>query len=61
MEGGDPSGRVMGRIEGPEGNGNPTGRPKVSTNLEPWELIETEPFTKEKTQAGPSSPPLTHM
>jgi hypothetical protein len=26
------------RIEGPEGVRNPTGRPTVSTNLEPWEL-----------------------
>jgi hypothetical protein len=26
---GDPFGRVMGRIEGPEGNGNPIGRPTV--------------------------------
>jgi hypothetical protein len=31
----DPYGRVRGRIEGNEGDGNPTGRPTVSTNLEP--------------------------
>jgi hypothetical protein len=29
----DPYGRVRGRIEDPEGNRNPTGRPTMSTNL----------------------------
>ena len=48
----DPYGRVRGRIEGAEGDGNPIGRPTVSTNLDPWELPETEPPTKEHTQAG---------
>ena len=37
----DPYGRVRGRIEGTEGDGNPIGRPTVSTNLDPWELPET--------------------
>jgi hypothetical protein len=35
-ENGDPYGRVRGRIEGAEGDGNPIGRPRVSTNLDPW-------------------------
>jgi hypothetical protein len=40
----------VGRTEGPEGHGNPTGRPTESTNLDVWELSETEPLTKEHTQ-----------
>lgn len=52
----DPYGRVRGRIEGAEGDGNPIGRPTVSTNLDPWELPETEPPTKEHTWAGPRLP-----
>ena len=47
MEIGDPYERVRGRIEGPEGVGNPTGRPIVSINLDPWEITETESATKE--------------
>jgi hypothetical protein len=50
---GDHYRRVKGRIRGAEGNCNPTGRPKVSTNLDPWELPETKPSTKVHTQAGP--------
>ena len=48
---GNPNGRVRGRIEGAEGDGNPIGRPTVSTNLDLWELSETEPPTKEHIQA----------
>jgi hypothetical protein len=40
--GGDPYGRVSGRFGGPQGDGNPTGRPAVSTNLNPWQLPETK-------------------
>ena len=36
-------GRVRGRIEGTEGDGNPIGRPTVSTNLDPWELLSYQP------------------
>jgi hypothetical protein len=32
---GDPCGRVRGRIEETEGDDNATGRPTVSTNLDP--------------------------
>ena len=46
---GDPYRRVRGRIEGTEGNGNPTGRPTVSTNLNPKELYRTLPPIKEHT------------
>ena len=55
----DPYGRVRGRIEGAEGDGNPIGRPTVSTNLDPWELPETEPPTKEHTLACPKPLALT--
>jgi hypothetical protein len=51
MEVRKPCGRDRRRIEDPQGYGNPTGRPTVSTNLDPWELLETEPPTKEHTQA----------
>ena len=50
---------VRGKIEGAEGDGNPIGSPTVSTNLDPWELPEKEPPTKEHTQAGPR--PSAHM
>ena len=56
---GDHYSRVRGRTEGAEGDGNPIGRPTVSTNLEPWELPETEPPTKEHRQ--PSVSTLAHM
>ena len=36
MEVRDSYGRVGGRIEGPEGDRNSTGRPTESTNLDPW-------------------------
>ena len=49
----NPDGNVRGRIEGAEGDGNPIGRTTVSTNLDPWELPETKPPTKEHTWAGP--------
>jgi hypothetical protein len=45
----DPYGRVRAKIEGAEGDGNLIRRPTVSTNLDPWELPETEPPIKEHT------------
>ena len=44
-----------GRIEGPEGDRNLTGRPTEPTNLDLW----SSP-TKEHTQAGPR-PPRTYV
>jgi hypothetical protein len=38
-----------GRAEDPERDKNSMGRPTESTNLDPWELSETEPPTKEHT------------
>ena len=49
----DSYGRVRGRTEGAEGDGNPIARPTVSTNQNPWELSETKQPTKEHTWAGP--------
>ena len=59
MEVGAPYGRVRGRTEGAEGDGNHIGRTTVSTNLDPAELQETEPLTKDNTQAGLR--PLVYM
>jgi hypothetical protein len=42
-------GRIWGRIDDPEGDGNHTGEIIVSTNLKPWELAETELPSSEHT------------
>lgn len=47
-------------MEEAEGEGNPIGRPAVSTNPDPWELPETKEPTRQHTWAGlrlPLSPP----
>jgi hypothetical protein len=41
--------RFGGRIEGTKDDRNLTGRPIVSTHLDPWEISETLPTTKEHT------------
>jgi hypothetical protein len=51
MWGQGPYGRIKGRIEGMEGDGNPRGRPTVVTNLDPWKLPGTDPQTKEHAEA----------
>jgi hypothetical protein len=51
-------GRVGGRVKELEGYRDSTGKPTGSTNIDPWEVPETEPPTKECTRAGPS-PSLT--
>ena len=56
---GDSNGRVRGRIEKDEGDGNPIGRATVSTNLDPWEFLEAKAPTEEHTWAGPW--PLLHI
>ena len=43
--------RVRERIEDPEGERNSTRRPTESTTLDPWQLSETEPPTKEHKRA----------
>jgi hypothetical protein len=49
---------LWGNSEGPEEDENTIGRPIVSTNLDPWDLSETEP-TKE--HIWPGGRLLTHM
>jgi hypothetical protein len=45
----DHYGRVRGKIDGPQRDRTyPRGRPTVSTNLDPWELPETEPQPKSR-------------
>jgi hypothetical protein len=44
--------RVRGRTEGAKRDGNPTGRPTVSTNSDLWKFPETKPPTREYTRAG---------
>ena len=60
MELGDSYGRIGGRIAGPEGDKNSTGRPSESTYLDPWGSQETEPPTEEHTWAEPR-PPCTYV
>lgn len=46
--------RIFGEgIEGPQGEGNLTGRPTMSNNWYAWELLETHTSTKLHTQAIP--------
>ena len=40
---------VRGKIEEAEENGNHIRSPTVSTNMDPWELSEAKPPTKEHT------------
>jgi hypothetical protein len=61
MEVKDPCGRVRGRIEGTLGDDNPIRRSTVSTNLDPWELPETELPTKKHIQTGPRQPAHMHQ
>ena len=41
------------------GDRNPTGRRTMSTNLDPWGLLETELSIEEHTQVGPSTDSTT--
>jgi hypothetical protein len=56
MELGNSYGRIRGRIVGPEGDRNFTGRPTESTNLHPWSP-QNHP-SKESIRTG-SRPPCT--
>jgi hypothetical protein len=58
IEVGDSYGGIRGRIKEAKGEGDPIGRPAVSTNIDSRELLETEPI-QEHTQADLR--PLTHM
>jgi hypothetical protein len=58
---GDPYGRIRGKIEELRGIATQyTGRPTVSTILDPLKCSETKPPTKKQIQAGLSSL-LQHM
>jgi hypothetical protein len=52
----NPYGEIRGRIAGAEGYSDFIGRLVVSTNMDPWELQESEPPTREHTQAGQKLP-----
>jgi hypothetical protein len=59
MEVRDFYGRLGGKIECPEREGNPTEGTMESTNLDFWKLSETEPLTIEHTQS--EMKPSAHM
>jgi hypothetical protein len=54
----DPYERVRGRIRGCEGDGNPIGRPTVSTNLDPWGFPGTK--LHQRAYTGWSEPSPTY-
>ena len=60
MEGRDTCGGVGERINGSEMDGNSTGGPTDSTNMDPRGLSDSESANKEHTQAG-TRPPGTHV
>jgi hypothetical protein len=49
----------MERMEEAEEKSNPTGRPAVSSNLNPWELPDAKPPTRQYACTGLK--PLAHM
>jgi hypothetical protein len=55
----DPQPILVGRIEGCEVDRKSTERPTESTNLDSWDLSETEPQARENTQA--KLKPSTHV
>jgi hypothetical protein len=60
MEVRDPYQRIGGRIEGTEGDGNPTGRPTVSTNLDPLG-DPRDRATNQRAYTGWSEAPSTYI
>jgi hypothetical protein len=47
----DPYARVRRRSEGVEEDGNPIGRPTVSTKSDPWEITDLKPPTEERPKS----------
>jgi hypothetical protein len=47
----DPCGWIGEKLEEAEGEGDPMGRPAVSTHLDSWDLLDTEPQTRQHTPA----------
>ena len=58
-EAADPSGSMREKLEEAEEEGNPIGRPAVSTNLDHRDDSDTEPPTRQHTLAGMRLP--THI
>ena len=58
-EAGDPCGLIREKLEEDEEEGDPIGRPAISTNLDPQDLSDTEPPTKQHTPADMR--PTTHI
>ena len=56
----DPYGRVRGRIEEAEGDGNPIGRTTVSSYLDTWEAPRDK-ATNQREYIGWSTPPPQNM
>jgi hypothetical protein len=56
---GDPWGWMRGKLEKAEEEGDLIRRPIVSKNLDPWDLSDTEPPTRQHTPADLS--PRTHI
>jgi len=50
-EAADPCGWIRGKPEEAEEEGDPIGKPAVSTNQDPWYLSDTEPPTRQHTPA----------
>ena len=55
-EAGDPYGSIGERLEEAEEEGDSRGRQSVSTNLDPQDLSDTEPSTRQRTPADMRSP-----
>jgi hypothetical protein len=47
--------------EGAEGDGKPMGRPRVTTNPDPWELLETKAPTNQSAFLEHPGPPAWGM
>jgi hypothetical protein len=58
MELRDSYGRIGGRIEGPEGNRNFTGRHTESTNLDPW---DSQSLNHQTIYTARPRPPCTYV
>jgi hypothetical protein len=55
----DPCGWIRENLEEAKEEGDPVERPAVSINMDPWDLSDTEPPTRQHIPADMS--PLTHI
>ena len=58
-EAGDPCGLIREKLEEDEEEGDPIGRPAISTNLDPQDLSDTKPPTRQ--HIGAVLKPLTQI